>query len=77
MAELKFKASEKSLAFLQEHLPKALEAETSFEVLKMLYELIDDKGFEPPKYDKMNEFGMEADEVYDDIYTLNTPGVEG
>lgn len=77
MAELKFKASEKAVAFLQEYLPKALEAETSFEALKMLYELIDDKGFEPPKYDKMNKFGMEADDIYDEIYTMNTPGVEG
>lgn len=76
MAELKFKASEKAVSFLQEYLPKALEAESSFEALKMLYELIDDKGFEPPKYDKMNEFGMEADDIYDEIYTMNTPGVK-
>ena len=38
----------------------------------MLYELIDKKGFEAPKYDRLNEFGLEADEIYDEIYELNT-----
>lgn len=76
MAELKFKASEKAIAFLQEYLPKALEAENSYEALKMLYELIDDKGFEPPKYDKMSDFGLEADDIYDEIYMMNTEGAE-
>ena len=73
MDELKFKASEKVIAFLQEHLPEALKAENSYEALKMLYELIDDKGFEPPKYEKMSDFGLEADDIYDEIYLLNNP----
>ena len=37
----------------------------------MLYALIDEKGFEAPKYDKLNDFGILADEVYDEIYELN------
>lgn len=77
MDELKFKASEKVIAFLQEHLPEALKAENSYEALKMLYELIDDKGFEPPKYEKMSDFGLEADDIYDEIYLLNNPEAEG
>ena len=74
MDELKFKASEKAIAFLQEYLPEALKAENSYQALKMLYELIDDKGFEPPKYDKMSDFGLEADDIYDEIYIMNTQG---
>lgn len=76
MAGLKFKASEKAIAFLQENLPEALEAENSYEALKMLYELIDDKGFEPPKYEKMSDFGLEADDIYDEIYLMNMPEEE-
>ena len=70
--EINYKISPRAEAFLAEHLPEALQAESSFQALKMLYELIDDKGFEAPKYDKLNEFGIEADEVYDEIYELNT-----
>ncbi|MCF0137205.1 MAG: hypothetical protein HUJ66_02445 [Oscillospiraceae bacterium] len=69
--EIKYRISERAKDFLQEHLPAALEAETSFAALKMLYELIDDKGFEAPKYDRLNEFGELADEIYDEIYELN------
>ena len=76
MDELKFEASEKAIAFLQEHLPEALKAESSYEALKMLYELIDDKGFEPPKYENMSDFGLEADDIYDEIYLLNNPTEE-
>ncbi|MDO4815753.1 MAG: hypothetical protein Q4A83_04005 [Bacillota bacterium] len=70
--EIKYKISDRAKEFLAEHLPEALEAETCFAALKMLYELIDDKGFEAPKYDKLNEFGIEADEIYDEIYELNS-----
>ena len=73
MDELNFKASEKAIAFFEEYLPEALKAENSYQALKMLYELIDDKGFEPPKYDKLNDFGIEADEIYDELYLLNQP----
>lgn len=69
--EVKYNISENAKKFLEENLPKALEAETSYEALKMLYELIDDKGFEAPKYEKLNEFGEKADEIYDEIYELN------
>ena len=69
--EIKYKLSENAKAFLEENLPEALKAQSSYEALKMLYELIDDKGFEPPKYEKLSEFGLKADEIYDEIYELN------
>ena len=68
---MKYNINEQARAFLAEHLPEALEAESSYAALKMLYELIDEKGFDAPKYDKLNAFGLEADEVYDEIYELN------
>lgn len=69
--EIKYKISEHAKAFLEEHLPEALKAETSFAALSMLYELIDEKGLDAPKYEKLNDFGLLADEVYDEIYELN------
>lgn len=71
--EYNYKLSDKCIAFLGEYLPEALTAKSSFEALTMLYELIDRKGFEAPKYDKLNDFGIEADEIYDEIYELNAP----
>lgn len=68
---MKYNINEHARAFLAEHLPEALDAESGYAALKMLYELIDEKGFEAPKYEKLNAFGIEADEVYDEIYELN------
>ncbi len=64
-------SNERIDAFFGEYLPEALSAQTPFEALKLLYELIDDKGFEPPKYEKLNDFGTLADEIYDELYELN------
>lgn len=66
-----YKTSARIDAFFEEHLPEAKNADTAFSALKMLYELIDDKGFEPPKYEKLNEFGTLADDIYDELYELN------
>ena len=68
---MKYNINEHARAFLAEHLPEALDAESSYAALKMLYELIDEKGFDAAKYEKLNAFGLEADEVYDEIYELN------
>lgn len=68
---MNYNINERARAFLAEHLPQALEAESSYAALKMLYELIDEKSFDAPKYEKLNAFGIEADEVYDEIYELN------
>ena len=47
---MKYKINDHAKAFLEENLPEALAAESSFEALKMLYALIDEKGFEAPKF---------------------------
>jgi len=72
---LNYKTSPRIEAFLSEHLPEALNAKNSFTALTMLYELIDAKGLDAPKYEKLNEFGLMADEVYDEIYELNSPDI--
>ena len=60
---MKYNINEHARAFLAEHLPEALDAESSYAALKMLYELIDEKGFDARQYEKLNAFGLEADEV--------------
>ena len=65
------KMTKKSQEFLSVHLPNALEKEDIGEILRMLYNLIDEKGFAPPHYDEYNDFGREAQRVYDDLYLNN------
>ena len=54
-----------------QNLPGALSSDNIGDVLEMLYELIDAKGFAPPHYDEYNGFGREAQRVYDDLYLSN------
>lgn len=63
--------SDKSKSFLEENLPAALQAEALNDVLEMLYDLINEKGFAAPTYDEYNDFGRKAQRVYDDIYISN------
>lgn len=63
--------SDESKAFLEKYLPETLNANTCNEILDVLYEFIDDHGFEPPEYYDYNELGVEAQKVYDDIYFYN------
>ncbi len=65
------KMSEKSYAFLRAHLPEALEAQRINDTLDLIYMLIERKGFAPPHYYDYNDFGREAQRVYDDIYLSN------
>ena len=65
------KMKESSRKFLEKYLPEALDKETRQEALKLLYRLIDEKGFEPPIYETYNDFGREAQRVYDDLYLSN------
>ena len=48
-----------------------LNAEKPADVLDPLYDLIDAKGFAPPDYEEYNDFGREAQQVYDSIYNNN------
>lgn len=65
------KMTKESKAFLEKHLPEALNGIGISDVLDMLYDLIDEKGFAPPHYDEYNDFGREAQKVYDDLYYNN------
>lgn len=66
------KMSEKSKAFIQENIPSALGSEKLGDVLNALFELIEDKGYAPPNYYDYNDFGREAQKVYDDVFLSNT-----
>ena len=63
--------NEKTRKFLSENLPDALKSDDIGVVLRMLYELIDEKGFAPPHYYEYNDFGREAQKAYDDLYYSN------
>lgn len=63
--------TETSKMFLEKNLPSALETENIGEALILLYDLIDEKGFAPPHYQDYNDFGREAQRVYDDLYLSN------
>lgn len=60
-----------SRAFLKENLPEALNTDVLNEALDMLFDLIEEKGFAPPHYQDYNDFGREAQKVYDDLYYNN------
>lgn len=64
------KMQEKSKEFLKKNLPKSLTMDIG-DALLALYDLIDEKGFAPPHYDEYNDFGREAQRVYDDLYLSN------
>ena len=65
------KMTDKSRVFLEKILPGIFSATTVGEALEMLYDLIDEKGFAPPSYEEYNDFGREAQSVYDDLYLSN------
>ena len=65
------KMSDKSRAFLQKHLPQTLSCEWVNDVLIPLDDLICTKGFALPHYQEYNDFGREAQRVYDDIFMSN------
>ncbi len=60
--------SAESREFLTKNLPEALKKDDVRDVLELLYDLIDEKGFAPPHYYDYNDFGRKAQRVYDDIY---------
>ena len=65
------KMSEESREFLRKHLPDVANAETVNEILDPLYDLIDYQGFDE-NYN-YNDFGDQAQGVYDDIFYANYP----
>lgn len=69
---LKFTETDKK--FIEENFDNAdelLNSDSRREVLIALYDLIDEKGFAPPHYQDYNDFGREAQKIYDSIYLNN------
>ena len=65
------KMEESSKRFFEKNLPEALEANELSDALDMLFDLIEEKGYAPPHYDDYNDFGREAQRVYDDVFFSN------
>ena len=65
------KMMEESREFLNKNLPELLGEIKIRDALDLLYVLIDEKGFAPPHYQDYNDFGREAQRVYDDLYLSN------
>ena len=68
---MSLKMSKKSELFLEKYLPEVANSNKLSDILPTLYNLIDEEGFAPPHYDTYNDFGREAQKVYDDIYFGN------
>ena len=68
---MRFNLSDQSERFLRENLPEIFDAKSLDGALVMLYDLIDEKGFEPPSFEEYNEFGRQAQAAYDDLYRNN------
>lgn len=65
------KMTEKSRDFCAKYIPKVLAMSEINDALSILYDLIDEKGFAPPHFYDYNDFGREAQRVYDDLYLSN------
>ena len=65
------KMSPESKQFLETNLPEVLGTDSIRKALRLLYDLIDEKGFAPPNYESYNDFGRETQKVYDDLYLSN------
>ena len=68
---MRFNLSDQSKRFLEENIPEIFDAQSLDEALVMLYDLIDEKGFEPPSFEQYNEFGRQAQVAYDELYQNN------
>ncbi len=65
------KMEDKSRRFLEKNLSEALKTDSIGQALALLYALMEERGFAPPHYDNYNDFGREAQRVYDDLYLSN------
>lgn len=64
------KMTAESKLFIEKNLPEFADKEEKT-ILDALYDMIDEKGFEPPNFHEYNDFGRAAQKVYDDIYFSN------
>ncbi len=65
------KMEKSSREFLEKYLPEALNTENRSKIVRALFDLIEEKGYAPPHYDEYNDFGREAQRVYDDVFFSN------
>jgi hypothetical protein len=68
------KFTDKDQAFIKDNFKNSdelLNATRRQDVLDALFDLIEEKGFAPPHYEEYNDFGREAQKVYDSIYYNN------
>lgn len=70
------KMTKESYEFLRKNLPATLETDSLRDALDRVYDLIEEKGFAPPHYDEYNDFGREAQLVYDDLYISNLTPID-
>jgi len=66
-----FNMSDGSREFLERNCPEVLSAATIKDALLILYMDIDKKGFGGSRFDEYNDYGREAQKVYDDLYLSN------
>lgn len=69
---LQFEESDKT--FIRQNLENAdvlLSGSSLGNVLDALFDLIEEKGYAPPHYYDYNDFGRQAQRVYDSVYFLN------
>ena len=63
--------AESSRAFCEQFAPEIFQFDEVNDALAVISDLIDEKGFAPPHYYDYNDFGREAQRVYDDLYLSN------
>lgn len=68
------KFTDEDQAFIKDNFKNSdqlLNATRRQDVLDPLFDLIEEKGFAPPHYEEYNDFGREAQKIYDSIYYNN------
>lgn len=65
------KMADSSRAFCSKYAQEVLKMSKVNDALAVISDLIDEKGFAPPHFYDYNDFGREAQRVYDDLYLSN------
>lgn len=63
--------ADSSKEFCSKYAQEVFEMDEVNEALAVISDLIDEKGFAPPHFYDYNDFGREAQRVYDDLYLSN------
>ena len=71
--------SDEDRIFIEDNIPQAKDSWNSWrlgDVLDVLFDLIEEKGFAPPHFYDYNDFGRKAQKVYDRVFINNIPEEE-